>query len=197
MPPSIYLNLDWLVSGVANGLIKRCMGPLWTLFFAPNTPQAHFMSPHLPDLPVDLITCILVFLSSPDLARVSATSAALQALATTPLLWHLLCEAEYPMAERQGVGKEDWRAELIVRKRMREEEAKRNRFALVPVGMPMEARGGGGGWGEVRGAHGRPFFPFPLGRDVNDPLGLGDWRRTGGVGQWHNPVGGFRVAHGL
>ena len=188
LPAGVYLNLDWLWSGVANGLMKRCMGPLWTLFFSPRAPAAHFMSPHLPDLPVDLLTVIVLYLGSRELVRLGQTCADLQALTSMPLFWRLLCDSECPTNERGAVDKEDWRAELIVRKRLKQEEARRNRFALVPVGLPIDIRGDRRN--HVGGARGeRPFFPFPLGRDVNDPLGLGEWRTVGGGRRWHTPMG--------
>ena len=208
---AVFRNVDRVMSGISNAIVKRCMGPLsdaaqrlshrsssaclpcaplpdsvvivcasaalccrWTTFFAPFSPADNFMSPYLPDMPIDLLVSILVYLPSSSLARLSCASSAMHAAASAPFLWQLLCQSELPSSDRGDVSKQDWKAEFVIRRRLRQEEQARNRLALVPVGLPVAVA-----WDDDdrrrRAERERPFFPlpFPHPADVNDPLGLG------------------------
>ena len=112
--------------------------------------------------------------------------------ASHPLLWQWLCSVELDMSDRSLVAKDDWKSEFVIRRQRKREEMIRNRFALVPVGLPIDVRddtrlGVGGARGE------RPFFrlPFPLQpHALDDPLRFREWRRTG-FGGWTS--GGYRM----
>ena len=164
----------------------------WTTFFAPNSVDDRFLSPSLPHLPVDLLLTVLLYLPSVQLARVSCVSSTLSAAASSPLLWQWLCSVELEMSDRSMVAKDDWKSEFVIRRARKREEMNRNRYALVPVGVPIDVRDDRRlGVGGVRGE--RPFFrlPFPLQpHALDDPLRFREWRRTG-FGGWGS--GGYRV----
>ena len=142
------------------------------------------MSPSLPHLPFDLLLSVLLYLPSSDMARISAVSAAVSVAASSPILWQWLCSVELDMSDRSLVSKDDWKSEFVIRRQRRREEQHRNRFALVPVGLPVDVRDDRRlGVGGVRGE--RPFFrlPFPLQpHALDDPLRFREWRRNGFAG---------------
>ena len=160
----------------------------WPTFFAPTSSETRSQPASLPSLPVDLLLTVLLYLPSTELARLSSVSAAVGSSASHPLLWQWLCGAELDMSDRNLVAKDDWKSEFVIRRQRRREELYRNRFALVPVGVPVDVRDdrrlGGVGVGGVRGE--RPFFrlPFPLQpHALDDPLRFREWSRTG-FGGW-------------
>ena len=165
--------------------VSVCALCSWPAFFAPGSLDDRSVCPSLPSLPVDCLLSVLLYLPSADLARVSAVSAAMGAAASSPALWQWLCGVEVDMSDRALVAKDDWKSEFVIRRQRRREEAQRNRFALVPVGRPIDVRDDRRlGVGGVRGE--RPFFrlPFPLQpHALDDPLRFREWRRNG-FGGW-------------